>query len=399
MYTYQSIIEKFPNDPLAVDAQYQIGYIWSNASRSGNTYDPNAAAKAKTGFEDFLYRHPNSEKSAQARENLKKVEHQQTSTAFEIARYYDKQKSYRAAAIYYNDVIRQQPDSREGDQAKKRISELRVKLGDEIMVGDLKVVPTAVEQIAALPPVQRPKQPGRAHPDALTEREVEVLRLIATGKTTKQIATLLVVSVPTVERHITHIYDKIGARSRASCARVVTSVATTIRPPGDGRAFPVGGTCAVATTATCALYPGATPLRSFIHRASGSLTFPRGVAFDFADPVADPRSAQAPCAAVIRARSAVCVRNARGRLGGGGSSSPVFCASNCAIASSVRLTSFARSASVSERSAAAFARTLVPSTTNKARSTNSARTATSTLRASSTRIPRRCRSYQRHKVL
>ena len=38
-------------------------------------YDPNAATKAKLGFQDFLYRHPNSEKAAQARENLKKVEH------------------------------------------------------------------------------------------------------------------------------------------------------------------------------------------------------------------------------------------------------------------------------------------------------------------------------------
>ncbi|MEY2488831.1 MAG: outer membrane protein assembly factor BamD [Verrucomicrobiota bacterium] len=124
---YQSVVEKFPNDPLAVDAQYQIGYIWTASTGS---YDPNAASKAKTGFQDFLYRYPNSEKSAQARENLKKLESKQTSTAFEIAKYYDKQKHYRAAAIYYNDVIRQQPGSREGDRAKKRISELRAKLGE-----------------------------------------------------------------------------------------------------------------------------------------------------------------------------------------------------------------------------------------------------------------------------
>ena len=129
---YQSVVEKFPNDPLAVDAQYQIGYIWAGALKAG-TYDPNAAAKAKTGFQDFLYRYPNSEKSAQARENLKMVDTAQTSTAFEIARYYDKQKAYKAAAIYYNDVIRQQPGSREGDKAKKRISELRAKLGDKAL--------------------------------------------------------------------------------------------------------------------------------------------------------------------------------------------------------------------------------------------------------------------------
>ena len=126
---YQSLVEKFPDDPLAKDAQYQIGYIWSKASRSG-TYDPAAANNAKVGFEDFLARHPSSEKSAQAKENLKQLEHKQTNTSYDIARYYDKQKQYRAAAIYYNEVIRQQPGSTEGERAKKRISELRAKVGD-----------------------------------------------------------------------------------------------------------------------------------------------------------------------------------------------------------------------------------------------------------------------------
>ena len=127
---YQSVVEKFPDDPIAVDAQYQIGYIWSKASASG-TYDPNAAKNAKTAFEDFLSRYPNSEKSAQAKQNLKRMEYRQTSTSYDIAKFYDKQKMYRAAAIYYNEVIRTQPGSTEGEKAKKRISELRAKVGDK----------------------------------------------------------------------------------------------------------------------------------------------------------------------------------------------------------------------------------------------------------------------------
>jgi outer membrane protein assembly factor BamD len=127
---YQAVVEKFPNDPIAVDAQYQIGYIWSQASSSG-TYDPATASHAKVGFEDFLARYPNSEKAAQARENLKRMERKQTSTAYDIAKFYDKQKYYRAAAIYYNEVIRQQPSSPEAERAKKRVSELRAKFGDE----------------------------------------------------------------------------------------------------------------------------------------------------------------------------------------------------------------------------------------------------------------------------
>jgi len=49
----------------------------------------------------------------------------------------------------------------------------------------------------------------------LTPRELEVLRLIAGGSTTNEIAAELVLSSGTVERHITNIYGKIGARSRA----------------------------------------------------------------------------------------------------------------------------------------------------------------------------------------
>jgi outer membrane protein assembly factor BamD len=139
---YQAVVEKFPNDPLAADAQYQIGYIWTKATNAG-TNDPAAAKNAKVGFEDFLFRHPSSEKAAQARENVKMLEHKQTSTAFQIAKYYDKQKYYRAAAIYYNDVIRQQPGSAEGERAKKRIAELRQK------VGDAKLQPPAVTAATA----------------------------------------------------------------------------------------------------------------------------------------------------------------------------------------------------------------------------------------------------------
>jgi DNA-binding CsgD family transcriptional regulator len=52
-------------------------------------------------------------------------------------------------------------------------------------------------------------------PAGLSLREVEVLRLIALGNTTAEIAAALVLSSGTVERHITHIYTKTGARRRA----------------------------------------------------------------------------------------------------------------------------------------------------------------------------------------
>ena len=63
---------------------------------------------------------------------------------------------------------------------------------------------------------EREKPPKRhAHPDGLSEREVEVLRLIAAGRSNREIADQLVLSLRTVEHHIARIYPKIGARGRA----------------------------------------------------------------------------------------------------------------------------------------------------------------------------------------
>jgi outer membrane protein assembly factor BamD len=126
---YQAVVDKFPNEPIAVDAQYQIGYIWFTAAQLG-TNDAAAASNAKTAFQDFLFHYPKSEKAAQARKNLDILEHKQTNNSFKVAKFYDKQKYYRAAVIYYNEVIRQQPGSEESNQAKKRIDQLRAKFGD-----------------------------------------------------------------------------------------------------------------------------------------------------------------------------------------------------------------------------------------------------------------------------
>jgi HD-GYP domain-containing protein (c-di-GMP phosphodiesterase class II) len=63
-------------------------------------------------------------------------------------------------------------------------------------------------------------EPGRppAPPAGLTEREVEVLLLVARGLTNKQIAARLFLSPRTVQHHVAHIYAKIDRRTRAGAA-------------------------------------------------------------------------------------------------------------------------------------------------------------------------------------
>jgi LuxR family maltose regulon positive regulatory protein len=68
-----------------------------------------------------------------------------------------------------------------------------------------------------LPVVPRPRHGGAAVPGLmmpLTSRELEVLRLLAAGSSNQAIAEELVVALDTVKRHLTHIFDKLGAANR-----------------------------------------------------------------------------------------------------------------------------------------------------------------------------------------
>jgi LuxR family maltose regulon positive regulatory protein len=57
-----------------------------------------------------------------------------------------------------------------------------------------------------------PVAPGLVEP--LSQREMEVLRLLAAGKPNQQIARELVVSLHTVKKHVTHVLEKLGAANR-----------------------------------------------------------------------------------------------------------------------------------------------------------------------------------------
>ena len=62
------------------------------------------------------------------------------------------------------------------------------------------------------------KQPRRPRPAGLSEREVEILRLLARGGSRREIADDLVLSEHTVRHHLEHIYTKLGVETRVAAA-------------------------------------------------------------------------------------------------------------------------------------------------------------------------------------
>ena len=88
-------------------------------------------------------------------------------------------------------------------------------------------------QHRAAPLALVPPPRGRVRrPDGLSAREAEVLQLLTSGSTNLEIASALVVSVHTVERHLQNAYRKIGVRNRADAAAYMARHET---PRPDGR--------------------------------------------------------------------------------------------------------------------------------------------------------------------
>ena len=129
---YQQVVDRYPNSDVAPNAMYQIAYVYFQASRRTG-YDQTAAVRAQESFEDFLLRYPTSEKVPQAQDNLKTLQSLNVENSYGIAKFYDKQKNYRAAYVYYNEVVQQQPDSPEAQRAKQRMDQIRSKVGDNAL--------------------------------------------------------------------------------------------------------------------------------------------------------------------------------------------------------------------------------------------------------------------------
>jgi outer membrane protein assembly factor BamD len=151
---YSRILDKYPNSELADDAQYQLGYTWY-VSALATAYDQSSGDKAMEAFEDYIVRYPLGDKVAAAREHLVLLKKRATLGSFNIASFYEKTKNYKAAFIYYSDVIRQNPESEQG-----KIAEHKVKLLRPMVEKDLGLPSTGTAHVGS--PTEMPSGPAAA---------------------------------------------------------------------------------------------------------------------------------------------------------------------------------------------------------------------------------------------
>ena len=109
----------------------------------------------------------------------------------------------------------------EAAQVRLRRGQAYRQLGDhDTAEMELDAARRTFEQLGAAPALARAREllatAREGGPDGLTARELEVLRLVATGMTNRQIAEELVISQKTVARHVANVFAKLDVTSRAA---------------------------------------------------------------------------------------------------------------------------------------------------------------------------------------
>ncbi|GAA4217225.1 response regulator transcription factor [Actinocatenispora rupis] len=98
-----------------------------------------------------------------------------------------------------------------------------------VAAGESLLFPDAVRALVAA----RPAVPTRDRHPALTARETEILRLMATGLSNRDIAADLVISLETVKTHVGNVFAKLGAANRTQA--VIIAYETGVVTPGAAR--------------------------------------------------------------------------------------------------------------------------------------------------------------------
>jgi len=101
---FNKVISNYPDSEWAGAAKFQMASCRAAVSR-GADYDQGAAKEAKDKFEEFIRDHPDAALSREAQKNIDELREKEAESKYSIGRFYEKQKQYTAAKIYYDDVI------------------------------------------------------------------------------------------------------------------------------------------------------------------------------------------------------------------------------------------------------------------------------------------------------
>lgn len=117
---FNKVISSYPDSEWVEAAKFQIAACRAAVSK-GYAYDQGATQEAKQKFEEFVEEHPEAVLSREAEKNITRLKEKEAESSYNIGRFYEKQKAYESAKIYYNDTVNNYPDSVWAAKALERL--------------------------------------------------------------------------------------------------------------------------------------------------------------------------------------------------------------------------------------------------------------------------------------
>lgn len=123
---FDKVMNDYPESQWAKGAKYQIALV--DAQRSTDAqYDQRITQSAVKELREFVSEFPDAELSNQAKKKIKKLREKEAQNAFLIASFYEKQKNYKAAKVYYKALVDKYGDTSYSAKALRKILEMNEK--------------------------------------------------------------------------------------------------------------------------------------------------------------------------------------------------------------------------------------------------------------------------------
>jgi len=119
----EKVINDYPDNEWAKAAKYQIAVADSQRSTDAQ-YDQKITQVAVEEFEEFVENYPDAELSAQAKKQVHQLKEKEAENSYLVAEFYEKQKKYKAAKIYYQVVVDEYKNSSWSSKALVKIREM-----------------------------------------------------------------------------------------------------------------------------------------------------------------------------------------------------------------------------------------------------------------------------------
>lgn len=123
---YERAADRYSDTEVGTDALFKKGEAYTKQAKRAE-YDQSIAGQAIASFTDFTTLNPADARVPKAQDYVTSLKTEQARGNFDIAKFYEKNRRWKGALIYYNEVVATDASSKFADEARQRIDAIQRK--------------------------------------------------------------------------------------------------------------------------------------------------------------------------------------------------------------------------------------------------------------------------------